>query len=154
MPVKLRTIVLVIAAAAATLWAADDPLAGTWKFNHAKTKTNGPIPKSRAITIAPSGSGFTVRTDTVTQQGKQESYTYLISPDGKEYPDRGGPDRDTIAWKRIDPRHWETTSKKAGKITAQSKRDISPDGKTFTINNTTWNAQGQPVHSVVVYDKQ
>lgn len=153
MQVRLLRIVFVIAAVSATLWAADEPIVGTWKLNVAKSTFNGPAPKSRTLKLEPSGNGFKLTTDEIDAQGKRDSSTYTANFDGKDYAAKT-PFRDTIAWKRIDARTWETTSKKDGKVTDTSRRVVSPDGKMLTITTTGTNAQGQKVSRVSVYDKQ
>lgn len=154
MPARLLTIVLVIGALAAMLGAAEEALIGTWKLNLAKSKIVGPVPKSRTMKIEAAGSGIKVTVDEMDAQGKPNSRAYTANFDGKEVRNPIPPDRDTIAWKRVDARTWETTSKQAGKVTATSKRVLSPDGKVFTLTTTSRNAQGQPVVAVMVYEKQ
>ena len=154
MRVRLPAIFLVLAAAATTLWTAEEALLGTWKLNLAKSKVGGPAPKSRIMKIEPAGSGIKVTVDEIDAQGKPNSRAYTANFDGKDVGNPIAPDRDTISWKRIDALTWETTSKQAGKVTATSKRVLSPDGKVFTLTTTSRNAQGQPVIAVMVYDKQ
>jgi len=43
---------------------------------------------------------------------------------------------------------------KGGTVTAAQTSVVSSDGKTRTVTTTGTNAKGQPVSSVVVYDKQ
>ena len=154
MQARLPTLVLVIAAVAATLWSAEEAFIGTWKLNLAKSNVVGPVPRSRTMKIEPAGSGIKVTVDEIGAQGKPNSRSYIANFDGKEVRNPIPPDRDTIAWKRVDARTWETTSKQAGKVTATSKRVLSPDGKVFTLTTTSWNAKGQPVVAVMVYEKQ
>lgn len=154
MPVRLRTIFLVFAAVASMLWAANEALFGTWKLNLAKSKVVGPAPRSRIMKIEPAGSGIQVTVDEIDAQGKPNSRSYTANFDGKDVRNPIAPDRDTISWKQIDTHTWETTSKQAGKVTATSRRVLSPDGKVFTLTTTSQNAQGQPVVAVMVYEKQ
>ena len=154
MRTRLPAIFLVLAAAAATLGAADEGLIGTWKLNLAKSRIGGPVPKSRTMKIEPAGSGIKVTVDEVDAQGKPNSRAYTANFDSKDVGNPIPPDRDTISWKRIDARTWETTSKQAGKVTATSKRVLSPDGKVFTLTTTSRNAQGPPTVAVMVYEKQ
>ena len=154
MNVRLQTILFLVVAVSATLWAADEALMGTWKLNLAKSKLIGQPPKSRTMKIEPAGAGIKVTTDEIDAQGKPNSRAYTASFDGKDVPNQVQADRDSISWKRVDSHTWETTSKGAGKVTATSKRVVSPDGKVFTLTTTGRNAQGQPVTAVMVYDKQ
>jgi hypothetical protein len=136
------------------LWAANEALFGTWKLNLAKSKVLGPAPKSRIMKIEAAGSSIKVTVDEMDAQGKPNSRAYTANFDGKDVGNPIAPDRDTISWKQIDARTWETTSKQAGKVTATSKRVLSPDGKVFTLTTTSRDAQGRPVIAVMVYEKQ
>jgi hypothetical protein len=139
-----------------TLCAQDDPVMGTWKLNLAKSKfIPGPTPKSVTMKREPSGAnGIHYVTDTVTAQGATEHVEYTATYDGKEYPVKGDPNRDSISIKKIDAHHYEFTNKKAGKVTASGGGVVSPDGKTLTITAKGINAQGQETNNVQVYDKQ
>ena len=107
------------------------------------------------MTIEPAGSGIQVTVDEMDAQGKPNSRAYTASFDGKEVRNPIAPDRDTISWKQMDDRTWETTSRDGGgKVTATSKRVLSPDGRVFTLTTTSWDAQSRPVVAVMVYDKQ
>jgi hypothetical protein len=140
----------------ATLWAADDPLMGTWKVNVAKsTYSSGAPPMSTISTYEPFGKdGFRFTSDTVNAQGKASHITYVSEYDGKDYPIAGDPTRDSNSAKRIDRYTHLITNKKSGKITTTSRRVISKDGRTLTITTTGTNSQGQEVHQVQVFEKQ
>ncbi len=152
MQVRPRTILLVLGLVSATLWAADFPLMGTWKLNPSRSKLTGPVPRSRFLKIEPSGSGFKYTIDTIDAQGKPDLRTYTGNVDGKQYPTKWN--SGTIDWKQIDARTWETTARVAGKVTEESRRVVSPDGKTLTTTTALLGAQGQPVLTIAVYDKQ
>ena len=113
-----------------------------------------PLLAQATMKIEPAGAGIKVTTDEIDAQGKPISRSYTVNFDGQDVPNRVAADRDMIAWKRIDAHTWETTTKGGGQVTATSKRVVSPDGKVFTLTTTSWNAQGQPVIAVMVYDKQ
>jgi hypothetical protein len=61
---------------------------------------------------------------------------------------------DSISIKKIDANHYEATLKKGGKEVGKSKLEISKDGKVATLTSKGVTADGKPVHSVSVYDKQ
>ena len=152
MQVRLRTILLVFGMVSASLWAADFPMMGTWKLNPARSKLTGAVPKSRTLKIEPSGSGFKYTIDTIDAQGKPDLRTYTGNVDGKEYTTKWN--SGTINWKQIDSRTWETTAMVAGKVIEISRRVVSPDGKVLTTTTALLDAQGQPVLTIAVYDKQ
>jgi hypothetical protein len=58
---------------------------------------------------------------------------------------------DMIAVKRISSNSYEATQKKAGKVVANTKVEVSKDGKVTTI---TSKSAGDSTGYVAVYDKQ
>ena len=56
-----------------------------------------------------------------------------------------------IAVKRINPNTYEATQKKAGKVVANNKAEVSKDGKVTTI---TSKSAGDSGGYVAVYDKE
>jgi hypothetical protein len=142
-------------------WAADDPFVGTWTLNIAKSKFDpGPPVRSRTVTVEPAGDEVKWSIEQVDANGKLGTVVETLKLDGKDYPrtvtgSMGGPGGDTIALKRIDAYTLEETLKKGGKVVATYKQVVSKDGKERTATQMTGtNAAGQPVHSVLVFDKQ
>lgn len=156
MQVSLRTILFVAVAFSATLWAADDPLMGTWKLNLAKSKsTPGPPPKSQTNKYEPSGAnGSKFTQDIVNAKGEanHNETTYIF--DGKEHPVTNFPNVDTVMNRRINASTTERIAKKGGKVVNTIRRVVSKDGKTLTVTQKGTDAQGKPFSSVAVYDKQ
>src|SRR5713101_4470859 len=97
---------------------AADSNVGTWKVNLAKsTYDPGPAPKGPNVTkIEADGDGIKVTADGVNAQGQATHVTYSAKYDGKDYPETGNPNVDTISIKRIDANTIETTTKKGGKV--------------------------------------
>jgi hypothetical protein len=122
----------------AALWAADDPLMGTWKLDVAKSSySSGAPPQSTISSYEPYGKdGFRFTSDTVNAQGKASHISYVSEYDGKDYPITGDPARDSNSAKRIDLYTHLITNKKNGNVTTTSRRVVSKDGKTLTITTT------------------
>jgi hypothetical protein len=129
---------------------------GTWKLNVAKSKfTPGPAPKSQTLTIEAWGDdGVTFTADGIGPDGKPSRWEFQAKYDGKDYPFKGNPDADMIAYKRIDANTVEATTKLKGKVTGTTRVVVSKDGKTRTLTQTGKNAAGQDVNNLVVYEKQ
>jgi hypothetical protein len=127
---------------------------GTWKLNPAKSKYDpGPPPKSEIIKITPDG-GWTGITDAVNDQG-QPSHTEITAKfDGRDYPLKGGTPNTTRAYKRINSRAFEFTTKVNGKTITTTRVLLSRDGKRQSVTTTGKNAQGQRFSIVSVWDKQ
>jgi hypothetical protein len=89
--------------------------------------------------------------DAPDPQGKPTHTETAWNFDGKDNPVKGAPAPDaTAAYKRIDDRTFEVTSKAGGKPTMTTRVAISADGKTMTATQTGQNQQGQKVNNVIV----
>ena len=73
--------------------------------------------------------------------------------DGKDYPLTGDAISDSRAFKKIDEKTIEITSKKDGKVTGTGTIVVSADGKSRTVTTTMTNAKGEKVTTTAVYDK-
>src|SRR5580658_6843448 len=76
--------------------AQDNPAAGTWKLDVAKSKFSpGPPPKSATLTIEAQGDSVKTKLDEVEAGDSHTGYEYTASLDGKDYPLAGssGPER-------------------------------------------------------------
>jgi hypothetical protein len=149
-------VLLVIAATTVELAAqAADPVIGTWELNVAKSKYSaGRAVKSETRTYAPAGKDIKVTSKGVDDAGKPTSQSWTLSYDGKDRPQTGSPDADTLSVKRIDAHHAEFTQKRAGKAVITGTRTISPDGKVMTITSKGTNRAGQTIDNVEVYEKR
>jgi hypothetical protein len=141
--------------AAASFGYAADPALGTWKLNVAKSKYSpGPVPKSATVTFEAVGDAVKRTGDSIAADGRKSSLSYTAKMDGKFYPVTGSDLYDEISIKKIDDHNTEATMKRAGKLVANAKRNISSDGKSMTITISGTNAKGEKVNSVGVFDKQ
>ena len=139
----------------ATETCAADLMLGTWKLNVAKSKYSpGPAPKSATVTYEAAGDGYKRTGESIAADGKKTSFEYTAKYDGKDHPIKGSENFDAIAVKRIDDQNAEATLKKAGKVVANTKRNVSKDGKVLTLTTAGTNAKGEKINNVVVYDRQ
>jgi hypothetical protein len=152
----VASIVLCLALVFVAALAAQTPtaIAGTWKLNAAKsTFSPGPAPKSMTVTYTPVKDGVRIKVEVVPVEGAAQTWDMTPMYDGKDYPIKGNPDADAIAYKRIDGRTGESTMKKQGKVVSTNSRTVSDDGKTLTITMKGTTAQGQPRNDVMVFEK-
>jgi hypothetical protein len=139
---------------AAPIAQATDPLVATWTVNMARSKYDpGPAPKSLTMMVKPSEQGYTITQDEVAANGQQSHVIIILRPDGKEYPVEGRANT-TVATTRINPRTYERVTRVNGKVTLTSRTVVSADGKTRTTTTTGTDAQGNPVHELVIYDRK
>ena len=131
-----------------------NPLIGTWQLNVAKSKLTGPAQKSEIRTYSGSGQDIKAVAKIVDASGKTTTQEWIVNYDGKEHPEVGNPDADTISFKVTDFYHVEFTERKAGKVVITGTRVISKDGKTFTATAKGVNAKGQAINDVMVFEKQ
>jgi hypothetical protein len=159
---RIRTLVVgiaglisVVALAATSTAQGQDPWAGTWKLNVAKsTYSPGPAPKSSTVTIASVDGGIKQTVDTVPATGAAQHWTVSAKFDGKDAASTGNPNADTQAFTKTDDHHYTIAAKKGGKATTTSQVVISADGKTRTNTQTGVDGQGKPVKNTLVYERQ
>ena len=135
---------------------AQDPLMGTWKLNLAKSKWDPEgLPKSYINRYEPSGTnGVKYTSDRVNSQGQAAHHEYTVNFDGKDYPYKGAPNRDTIALRRPDPHSVRAIYKKAGDVVEFIQWRLSKDGKTLTFVTSHFLPDDRPCTHVSIFDKQ
>jgi len=162
MPSRLRiatlgVLVAVVAYPLAGAAQAPQSLIGSWKQDIAKSKyTQGPAaPKSSATRIeAVPGGGAKFTVDGVDAAGKATHNEIVTMFDGKDAEYKGAAAPTTRAYSRIDDRTVQYVTKVNGKVTTTTRMTISADGKTRTLVTTGTGADGKPVNSTAVYDRQ
>ena len=135
---------------------AADSFHGNWTLNLAKSKYDpGPAPKSQTTILDPVANGATrERGDRVNADGSRTQWEWTAQLDGKDYPVKGDPDRDTVALKKINDDTLEVTNKKGGKVTNTMKIVVAKDGKSRTNEVSFTNAKGVKVHNVMFFDRK
>ncbi len=124
-----------------------NPRIGSWKLKQEP-------PASNIMTYEPvAGGGMKVTVDSVSASGNKGHWTYTTMLDGKDAAITGY-SSDTAAVTVVDAATNEIVYKKDGKVTQTATNVISADGRTITVTFKRTNAQGQPVTSVAIYEKQ
>ena len=141
---------------ASTLFAAD-PFVGTWKLDPSKSKHSGSAPNAKEATIVIEEQGDNYQV-TVTGTNSDDSplsvkYTVPIKG-GTGQVEASGDVFDAVSSKRIKSNQRENTYMKGGKNTGTRRSVVSKDGKTLTNTFKGIDAQGNPVTSIQVFDKQ
>jgi hypothetical protein len=155
---KLTVLSLLIFTLSIAAKAQQDPFVGTWKGNIAKSTYNpGPPPAQGNMTkmeAVPNGLKVTT-TNPPNAQGVSTSTEWTAYYDGEDYPMKDTSNAyDSISLKKTGARTLEVLSKKGGKVMRTSQWSVSADNKILTRLSRGTNAQGQPVSSTIVYDKQ
>jgi len=149
-----KTIAGLVIAAAATLLFAADPFSGFWRLDLAKSKLPPPLPRSQTSRIDVEGDGIHIREVIENDKGGQITITVDARFDGRDYPIHGTPFADTVAYERIDAYTLKGTVKKAGRIIANEKIVVSPDGATMTSAYSGIDATGKVATATAVFEKQ
>ena len=132
-----------------------DPIVGTWELNVAKSKYSpSPPPQSETRTYVAAGQDIRATSKGVDSAGTSTTAEWTVNYDGKDRPQTGNPDADTLSLKRIDAFTTEWTQKRAGKVVITGTRTISRDGKVMTITSKGTNAKGQTINNAEVFEKR
>ena len=137
MKIILEAILVFVLGFGGSLQAAENPFAGTWKLNPAKSKFTGDTMKFEKT---PSGA--------IKWSGSGLSYTFKL--DGKE---SAGPLGGVLVWKQIDDHTWETTYKQKGILLSTDTSKLSPDGKTMTVVSKGTKPNGEKFEDTTVYER-
>lgn len=134
----MRTVLLMALAAVLTFTAvasAADPLAGTWKLNPARSKFPvGQAPKSETVKNEAVENGVRQVFEGIAADGSSFLVEFTGKYDGKDYPVKGEPTMDSMAYTKPDPNTVSFVQKKDGKVVGRGKCVISRDGKTSVVS--------------------
>ena len=146
---------ITIGSAAIAAETPSDPVVGTWKLNVAKsTFKAGPTLKSQTRIYSQSTKGITLNMKTVGVDGKETASQATYHLDGKDYPVTGSPDYDSLSGKQVDSNTAEFKLIRAGKAVGTTRRTVSGDGKTLTVDFKITDAKGDKAQNLMVFDKQ
>jgi len=153
---RIGVALLILFAVATWTVAANDPMLGSWKLNVAKSKfRSGPAIQAETNQVEPyAGNGIKLTAQITRADGAKVTESYAGTFYGKEFSVGGDPNVDSAYLKRIDAYTMERINKKAGKPTTTMHYVVSKDGKTKTVTITGTTPQGQPVDTVLVFEKQ
>jgi hypothetical protein len=139
---------------AATCFAANDALLGTWKVNESKSKIAAGAPKNQTVVYEAAGDSTKVTIDGTAPDGTPTHSEWTGKFDGKDYPSTGNPNEDTRSAKMINEHTYDVVSKKGGNVVLTAHIVVAPDGKTRTVTARGTDSKGKKYTSVAVYDKQ
>jgi len=96
-----------------------------------------------------------VHAEIVLSDGSKQEVSFNGTSDGKDHPYNATPAfyADTVSVRR-EGNGFIGESKKEGKLLFTTTDSFSADGKIMTLTTKGVNANGQPVNSVRVYEKQ
>ena len=133
-----------------------DSMVGTWKLNAAKSKFTGSnaVKSQTDVREATPDGGVKVTRTGQLADGAAVKGSFAYKYDGKEYPATGLA-FDVLSVKRVDANTLTFEVRKAGgKYHVTGQTVVSGDGKTMTQTSKGTDAEGKPISSTVVFDKQ
>jgi len=139
---------------AATAFAADWLMMGTWKLNEAKSKLSPGSAKNHTVVYQTVGSKVRVSVDGTDPDGKPAHNDWIGAFDGKDYPVTGDATQDMRAYTKINDNTLSFTIKKTGEVTLTGRIVVSGDGKSRTVTTTGTDATGSKFTNIAVYDRQ
>ena len=155
---SIFAVAVVCLALAGSMFADSKAFVGTWKLNLEKSKyAAGQAPKSLTRTVSADGDAVTYKFEGVGADGTAFSFSFTSKYDGKdaEVTGAGMPyGADHIAIKQVNSHETTATLKKGDKVVGSSTATVSHDGKMVTLTSKGTDANGKPVKSVSIYDKQ
>src|SRR5215470_6975727 len=103
MRVSLPKVIFALVTTAIALCAADRQT-GTWKLNLEKSRytADHPAPKSLTVNIQEQEGALKFNVEGQDAQGNAIHIQFSVKGDGKDYPETGSPNSDTVAMRRID----------------------------------------------------
>ena len=116
---KIRSSVLFLVLfvlAAATCFAANDALMGTWKLNESKSKIASGAPKNNTVVYEAAGDSIKVTIDGTAADGTPTHSEWTGKFDGKDYPSNGNPNEDMRSSKMINQRTFHVVSKRMERL--------------------------------------
>ena len=121
---KTRTMGLTLLlsfAAGALCFAGDNPTAGTWKLNAAKSKFGEGAAKLETVVWSTSGDQEKVTSEGTDATGKKMQGGWTGKLDGKDYPLTGDPNADMRAFKRSTTRQSKSRARRTAKSSAREQ---------------------------------
>jgi hypothetical protein len=135
-----------------SLFAADDPFAGTWKLNAAKSKLPAHSLESDTLQIEVDGKSLKIAQDGVDDSGAPFKLTVLGGFDDSFYGIKGFAVADEVSFRRPSSRHILAEVKKSGATVAWIDADVS--GNNLKINLSIVDAAGKESKSMALFQRE
>ena len=111
-----------------------DPVVGTWELDiRASTFDPGPPPKSEIRVYEPEHEGIKATVATTYADGRRSIFEYITSYNDVTAAVTGSDTSDAIRMRKVDAFTAEAELSLAGRNVGRTRRVISQDGQTMTI---------------------
>lgn len=130
-----------------------NPHLGTWKLNEAKSKMPTGMGKNTTVTYTEQKDNIKVAVVGVDKDGKPTHSVWVGKFDAKYYPAKGNLSYNSVAYKVVNDRTNDITTRKDGKVVWSGRIEVSKDGKSRTVTMSGTGADGKKFKGKAVYDK-
>jgi hypothetical protein len=130
-----------------------NPHLGTWKLNEAKSKFPAGMGKNTTVTYTEQKDNIKVAVVGVDKDGKPTHSVWVGKFDAKYYPVKGNLPYNSVAYKMVNDRTNDITTRKDGKVVWSGRIEVSKDGKSRTVGINGTGADGKKFKGKAVYDK-
>lgn len=131
---------------------ANDPFAGTWKLNVAKSKLQPPAPESDTVRIQIEGKDIRIEQEGIDERGSRFKLTVLGGLDDSSYGITGSAYADAVTFRRASSRHILAEVRKSGAAVAWLDAEVS--GNSLRVNLTLIDAGGKEIKSLAILQKE
>ncbi len=140
---------------ASALAQAQDPFAGTWKLNLAKSRYNPPgsAPRSGTIKTDATKTGYRSIGDGIDSEGKRTHWESSPILDGKAHAVAGNPENGMYVAVKVNLHTITGTVTKKGIAISSERSVVSDDGQTLTVTSKQRNSQGMETTNIAVFDR-
>jgi hypothetical protein len=130
-----------------------NPHLGTWKLNEAKSKMPAGMGKNTTVTYTEQKDNIKVVVVGVDKDGKATHSVWVGKFDAKYYPVKGNLPYNSVAYRMVNDRTNDITTRKDGKVVWSGRIEVSKDGKSRTVTINGTGADGKKFKGKAVYDK-
>src|SRR5258708_800313 len=131
---------------------ANDPFAGTWKLNVAKSKLQPPAPESDTVRIEVDGKDLTIEQEGIDDKGAPFKLTVLGGFDESVCGIAGSAHADCVTSRRPSSRHILAEVRKSGAAIAWLDAEVS--GNNLRVNVSVVDAEGREIKSLAILQRE
>ena len=143
---------LLACALALPTFGANDPFAGTWKLNAAKSKLQPPVPQSDTVRIEVDGKDLKIEQEGIDDKGAPFKLTVLGGFDDSVYGIAGSAHVDSVTFRRPSSRHISAEVRKSGAAIAWLDAEVS--GNSLRVNLSVVDAEGKEIKSLAILQRE
>jgi|SRR5271157_1244235 len=134
--------------------AAEDPFTGRWKLDETKVRNQPETPRTQFLSIEVAGARITITHQGVDAKGAPVEWAIHADLEGKLFGVIDSPDTDFVRCWRSDPHTLLLKIIRNSSTARWETAELSKNGKSLKVTQTTLDAKGKETKSVLWFDKQ